>query len=72
MKSIKDYKDKFEHINKPMNELNHGDYEKTMIKTNMGEIPVADYLDMKAEELGYENYNEMKADGFYLEEEFSQ
>lgn len=40
-----------------------------MIKTNMGEMPVVDYLDIRAEQLGYEDYNEMKADGLCLEEE---
>lgn len=40
-----------------------------MIKTNMGEIPVVDYLDIRAGQLGYEDYNEMKADGLCLEEE---
>lgn len=37
-----------------------------MIKTNMGEIPVVDYLDIRAGQLGYEDYNEMKADGLCL------
>lgn len=39
------------------------------IKTNMGEIPVEDYLDIKAMQYGFDSYKEMKEEGFCLDEE---
>lgn len=35
----------------------------TDIKTNMGKIPVQDYLEMKAYEYGYDSYKELYQDG---------
>ena len=40
-----------------------------MIKTNMGEIPVEDYLDIKASQYGFDDYADMKANGYSLPEE---
>lgn len=40
-----------------------------MIKTNIGEIPIEDYLDIKALQYGFDDYADMKSNGFSLLEE---
>jgi hypothetical protein len=42
---------------------------KMMIKTNIGEIPIEDYLDIKALQYGFDDYADMKSNGFSLLEE---
>lgn len=37
---------------------------RDMIDTNIGKIPVAEYLDIKAQEHGFENYEDLKAQGY--------
>lgn len=39
------------------------------IKTNMGEIPVEDYLDIMAMQYGFDSYKEMREEGYWLDEE---
>lgn len=34
-----------------------------MVKTNMGYIPIEDYLELVALQYGYDSYEEMKSDG---------
>lgn len=36
------------------------------IETNMGLMPIDDYLDIRAWEYGYDSYQEMREDGFYI------
>lgn len=38
-----------------------------MVKTNMGMIPLEDYLDIRARQCGFEDYEEMKANGIYID-----
>jgi hypothetical protein len=38
------------------------------VKTNMGEIPIEDYRDIKAQQFGFEDYEDMVSQGFYLDE----
>lgn len=33
------------------------------VKTNIGIMPLGDYLDIKASQYGYDSYEEMRADG---------
>lgn len=33
------------------------------VKTNMGVMPMADFLEIKASQYGYDSYEEMRADG---------
>lgn len=35
-----------------------------MIKTNLGEIPNEDYLDMLAIQYGFDSYEDMKSQGY--------
>ena len=37
---------------------------KEMIKTNIGEMPVEDYLDIRARQLGFDDYKELKSQGY--------
>ena len=37
------------------------------IKTNIGEMPIEDYLDIKASQMGFDDYEDMLAQGFTLE-----
>jgi hypothetical protein len=39
------------------------------VKTNMGEIPIEDYRDIKARQFGFEDYEDMYAQGYRLSEE---
>ncbi|WP_371289218.1 hypothetical protein [Dorea sp.] len=38
-----------------------------MIQTNMGEMPLEDYLDIRALEYGFSSYKELKNEGFSIE-----
>ena len=40
-----------------------------MIKTNMGVMPVIDYLEIVAIQNGFDSYADMKANGFYVDTE---
>ena len=37
-----------------------------MVKTNIGEMPIEDYRDIKARQLGFEDYDDMYAQGYRL------
>ncbi len=37
------------------------------VKTNIGTIPLEDYLDIKALQYGYSDYEDMRAHGLYLD-----
>lgn len=37
------------------------------IKTNCGLIPLDDYQEIKASELGFDSYSEMLQEGFYVD-----
>lgn len=37
-----------------------------MISTNMGDIPKRDYLDIKAQQYGFDDYADMRSQGFVL------
>lgn len=39
----------------------------TMIRTNIGAIPLEDYLDIKAIQLGFDDYEDLKSNGYSLE-----
>lgn len=39
----------------------------TMIRTNIGAIPLEDYLDIKSTQLGFEDYEDLKSNGYTLE-----
>lgn len=39
------------------------------VKTNIGEMPIEDYRDIKARQLGFEDYEDMYAQGYRLAEE---
>lgn len=39
----------------------------TMIRTNIGAIPLEDYLDIKATQLGFDDYEDLKSNGYFLE-----
>ena len=36
------------------------------VKTNQGLVPLEDFLDIKADQLGYDSYEEMQEDGYCL------
>lgn len=36
------------------------------VKTNMGEIPIEDYLDIKAQQCGFDNYKDLRSQGFSI------
>lgn len=38
-----------------------------LVKTNIGEIPLEDYLDIKARQSGFSDYEDMKSNGFTLD-----
>ena len=38
-----------------------------MIQTNMGEMPLQDYLDIRALECGFDSYKELEEAGFSIE-----
>ena len=40
--------------------------KSTMIESNMGKIPLEDYLDIKAQQCGFEDYKDLRAQGFHL------
>ena len=42
--------------------------DEEMIKTNIGLIPKEDYLDIKAIQLGFEDYEDMNLQGYCLSE----
>lgn len=37
-----------------------------MVKTNLGLVPLQDFLDLKAGQFGYDDYEEMQKDGYSL------
>ena len=37
------------------------------IETNIGQMPVEDYLDIKAMQYGFEDYEDMKKHGLYID-----
>lgn len=39
----------------------------TMIRTNIGAIPLEDYLDIKSTQLGFDDYEDLKSNGYTLE-----
>ena len=39
------------------------------VKTNIGEIPVEDYMDIKAQQFGFEDYEDMYKQGYRLDNE---
>ena len=41
--------------------------ENNLINTNMGKIPLEDYLEIQAISLGFESYEDLKNQGFNLE-----
>lgn len=41
--------------------------ENNLINTNMGKIPLEDYLEIQAVSLGFESYEDLKNQGFDLE-----
>lgn len=41
--------------------------ENTMIKTNMGEMPIEDYLNIKARQYGFDSYEELVAAGYSID-----
>lgn len=42
-------------------------YFDRMIQTNMGEMPLQDYLDIRALECGFDSYKELEEAGFSIE-----
>lgn len=38
-----------------------------MIQTNMGEMPLQDYQDIRALECGFDSYKELEKEGFSIE-----
>ena len=38
-----------------------------MIQTNLGEMPLEDYLDIRALEYGFSSYKELENEGFSIE-----
>lgn len=41
--------------------------EPKTVKTNIGSIPIEDYLEICALQYGYDSYAELRADGYYIE-----
>lgn len=41
--------------------------EGKMVKTNMGTMPLEDYLDIVAYQHGYDSYEEMQAEGYQID-----
>lgn len=37
------------------------------VKTNMGSIPLEDYLDIKARQYGFDDYEDMKTNEYYID-----
>lgn len=48
------------------NEMDNTENMLKYIKTNMGLIPYEDYLDIKAQQYGYDDYEELKSDGLCI------
>ena len=40
------------------------------VKTNIGEMPIEDYRDIKASQLGFEDYDDMYSQGYRLGDEY--
>lgn len=40
------------------------------VKTNIGEMPLEDYRDIKASQLGFEDYDDMYSQGYRLGDEY--
>ena len=40
------------------------------VKTNIGEMPLEDYRDIKASQLGFEDYNDMYSQGYRLGDDY--
>lgn len=41
--------------------------EGKMVQTNMGPMPLEDYLDIVASQYGYDSYEEMQAEGYKID-----
>lgn len=41
--------------------------KKELISTNMGDIPKRDYLDIKAQQYGFDDYADMRSQGLVLD-----
>lgn len=41
--------------------------EGKMVQTNMGLMPLEDYLDIVASQYGYDSYEEMQAEGYTID-----
>lgn len=41
--------------------------ENVTVKTNVGRMPLEDYLEIVASQHGYDSYEDMKADGLYVD-----
>lgn len=37
------------------------------VRTNIGNIPIEDYLDIKAGQFGFDSYEELKAEGYDIQ-----
>ena len=40
---------------------------KCGVRTNIGVIPLEDYYEIKANQYGYDSYEDLRADGLYIE-----
>lgn len=38
-----------------------------MVQTNIGEMPLEDYLDIKAQQFGFDDYEDLKNQGFHID-----
>ena len=41
--------------------------KKELISTNIGDIPKKDYLDIKAQQYGFDDYADMRSQGYFLD-----
>ena len=37
------------------------------VKTNMGSIPLEDYLEIRAQQLGFSSYKELREEGYMID-----
>ena len=52
--------------NQDINNCNNNNNDKT-IKTNIGEIPLQDYFEICAISNGFESYEDMKQQGYFID-----
>ena len=43
--------------------------KEKMVRTNMGMMPLEDYLDIVASQYGFDSYEEMQAEGYQINTE---